>query len=211
MKKIVLILCAMTLAHAAEEKKQPNTKQDVVHEGELFLYPLRPMFYGSGNSFCGKTLQDSGINYLKPDELCFEVWATSDECNNWQKDRTPPHAIFPEYLPFSILKDLDEGDQICLKLTGFKCCLTLKQKGKQYETQRKFQDVRDELLNVVLKQNKLDYDPTDENFLEQQGIIEPEFVPALFPKGQGDLALEKKYKCTATTKQKYKPYLTKEN
>lgn len=185
MKKIIFLLTALPFcANAAELEKVAKTEPKIYH-GDIFLYPYRPILYGTGKHYQGEKLKEAGFK-LAPDELLYEIWACNDECSNWHRDKKKPYKIFPSHLPMSILKDLEEGDEIGLKLkNGFKCVVKASQIGSRYEENKKsFQAMRNELLQVFL--NRPDYQD-DEKELEkmnliQKGMVEPSSIAKTFEK-----------------------------
>ena len=202
MKNIIFLLTALPFcANAAELEKIVN-QEPTVHHGDIFLYPHRPILYGTGNHPQGKMLKNAGFN-LEPDELLYQVWACSDQQDNWHEDEQAPYDAFPSYLPLSILKDLKEDDSISLKFnSGFKCTLKVSQLRHRYQNQGgAFETLRNELLQVFL--NRPDYQD-DEKELEKMNLIQKGMIePSSFAKAFGKKDKVEGWTLTDMVKLKY--------
>jgi hypothetical protein len=167
MKKIMLLSIFIPFVINAAEKQEQS-----VYKGTLVLENQIPFLFGTGNAFGNKdSLAKLGFKHLKADELLFNVTVRNenDEAEFSRRPHTYPYSIFPGFLPFSMIKDLQEGDQLCVALSGFKWCLTA-QKMNFYQ-ELNFEEARKNCLLEALQKGVL-YNENDKEFLIAMKIIE---------------------------------------
>lgn len=99
------------------------------------------------------TLKAVGINSI--DSPLIQVWAANDECDNfechyWDYFKMIPQEkpkSFPRYLPYSVLKDLKEGDTLTLNHeSGVTIKLTASQLKARYRNFGAFETVLNKLV-----------------------------------------------------------------
>ena len=85
--------------------------------GSIFVVPNSPMPLGL--KFSDRIAKSIWGSTSKATEGCIEVWMTSDDSDNWSAhgvktdvDGTKISVNVPNHIPFSVLKDVKEGDTI---------------------------------------------------------------------------------------------------
>lgn len=142
--------------------------------GEFFIIPNH--FYlidesDTENPFNGriiKDMKDLGLSVKNGDYLV-QVWAVGSSSNNWschgnaelieflfpenKKEKESRTYRFPQYLPYDILKDVKEGEEIILThSSGKKIKLVANQSSYRYRSYGPFQNV---LARVKTASDKL--------------------------------------------------------
>jgi hypothetical protein len=113
---LLAIYCLVNTADLTAMQKDSKAKEDkiIVVKGDIFIVPNLPRYE------CGKCKNDVKKTFsikMHPNEPLIEVWAASNESNNWSSNPHPIlKRIFPNYLPINLLADKKEGDVINITL-----------------------------------------------------------------------------------------------
>jgi hypothetical protein len=185
-------LAARTKLQELQEKK----REQIVFSGDLFLIP----------DTTAKLLNEHPyFKNLNPDDLFFKVAIKNISSSDPKEFYKPDFFQTPEYIPFSLLKNLEENDQFCLKFAGIKWVLTASQKKSGYIGNRDFGQVKKLLIEKVFNFGP-DYKKEDEEFLMKNTVIEKGHVkhPFFYPIQD---TLIKGFVLTKKVEEKYRLYL----